>query len=217
MINRLKIIIKPQNQNLDLEVEQSILVEELFQYIQTSFKIDNDLKNWKCYSESKGMYLDVKSQLGNVDNDKLIINTQHFSNTHTRRHQDQQSINNQHFQTPQQQINNQYQQKNKKQDQIYSHVFNEIPNPNNKSNQVSINFEIICGNFKRQFSRYFNIHDDLNKLKRKVMKYLGYSSDAVYCQLIIFQRVMSPQHFEKSLDMLSIKNNTTVQVRLGWL
>ncbi|CAD8163638.1 unnamed protein product [Paramecium pentaurelia] len=176
MKNRFKVILQPQNQDLYLEADQSISVEELFEYIKTSFKIDNDLKNWNCYSESKCMYLDLKSELENVQNDNLIINTQHFSNTHTGMNQDQQSINNQHFQTPQQQINNQYQQKNKKQDQINSYVFNEIPD----SNKLSINFVIRDGSIKRQFprqflrqfSRQFNIHDKLLKLKDAVMEYL---------------------------------------------
>ncbi|CAD8111197.1 unnamed protein product [Paramecium primaurelia] len=240
MQNTIKTIVQPYNQNLDLEVEQSISIKELFEYIKTFLKINNDAKHWTCYSELECKYLDLNSQIRIVENNRLIINTQPISNSQTGMQtnenqqqfsqqtvynnniiQYQQSINNQQITTTQQQFNNKDQQSNKEQQKIDSNQQNSIPNKNDKNQEqlkdhLRILFQILDGNNKRLFSSIYHKSTLLFKLQDEVLQYLGVPKDAATCDFFIYNCIQKPYHYNLTLEQLQLKDNMCLPVRLRW-
>ncbi|CAD8175020.1 unnamed protein product [Paramecium pentaurelia] len=236
------IMIKPLNQNLNIEMDPDTQVKELFEYIQNEFKIASDIRNWTCYSEQKRIYLDHQGCIGKVQNEKLTINTQPNEQLqqitpdsnlikassqlqYTQNQQafpaqvQQQQIQIQPLNQSSQQIQNKLQSGNQPQQQNYNQA--QLQNSSqvqNQSQTVNINFIITDGNIKRQFQSIFNSNDKLENLADAVLAYLGVTKEIASCDLIIFdQNYNHPTKREKTLHQLSIKSEVTVDARLRWI
>ncbi|CAD8078881.1 unnamed protein product [Paramecium sonneborni] len=69
------IILEPSKQNLEVQLEFSTTVSEIFDYINTQYKISNTCQSWTCYSSNRQKYLTHQETIGQFPNDTLIINT----------------------------------------------------------------------------------------------------------------------------------------------
>ncbi|CAD8073902.1 unnamed protein product [Paramecium sonneborni] len=74
-INIYYINIQPQNVQVQVELDKSTLVRELFELFQTTYNIQDPIDQWTCFSSIRQLYLKTNDQVGFCQNDTLTINT----------------------------------------------------------------------------------------------------------------------------------------------
>ncbi|CAD8171683.1 unnamed protein product [Paramecium pentaurelia] len=72
----IQLIVNPQKIQLKLEIDQTLTVEEILQFIQQNYIITTNIDEWTCYSDLRQRYLNNNERIVIQQNEKLYINTE---------------------------------------------------------------------------------------------------------------------------------------------
>ncbi|CAD8156505.1 unnamed protein product [Paramecium octaurelia] len=74
--HKYKVIVKPQDVTLELEMVVSTTIRELYQVLQYQANIQGVIDQWTCLSLQRKKYLNIDEEVGDVKNETFEINTQ---------------------------------------------------------------------------------------------------------------------------------------------